>query len=312
MHASHPGRRSRQWLRIGVIIAALVLVLAYTVPSVLAARALTTPERHALSSSPSDLGLPFEAVEFSARGDDVTLRGWWIPSRGPETVILVHGRNAVRDDPEDGYLSLAGALVRAGYHVLMFDLRGHGESSAAHFGLGAREWRDVLGAVDASLARGVPAGRIAVIGFSSGAAAALAAAVREPAIGAVVADGVWPDLRELLEAELPRAGGLPAFYAPGVSQAARLLYGIDIDAAKPIDDVAALASTGRPMLLIHEAEDRYTNRTQAERLDAAAASERSETWWVEGAPHVQAYALHPDEYLTRVLAVLDPALGTGG
>ena len=187
-------------------------------------------------------------------------------------------------------------------------LRGHGESQSAPFTLGLREWRDVLGAVDYSAARGVNEAQIALIGFSAGAAAVLGAAAREPGIGAVVADGVWPDLRQLLNGEIPDKSGLPTFYTPGVYLAARLLYGIDVDAAKPARDVATIAATGRPLLLIHEADDAHVSPERAAALDEAAATDpRADHWLIPATPHVKGYLLHPDAYDARLLAFLGSA-----
>jgi pimeloyl-ACP methyl ester carboxylesterase len=289
-------------------VLALALVLAYIVPIMLVVEDLTTPNRRPLTSTPADLGLDYEDVAFPARGQDFALRGWWIPGVGPQAAIIVHGINGVRDDPKDGFLRLGADLHGLGYHVLLFDLRSHGESDSAPFVLGALEWQDVLGAVDVALARGVPAGQIAVIGFSTGAAAGLEAAVREPAIGAVVADGVWPELKEVLDDELPDESDLPAIYNPGIYLAVRLRYDADIYDANPIEDVGTLAATGRPLFLIHEADDKHTDAAEAQRLDAAGAPQVA-TWWVEGATHVRAYATYPEEYVARVGTFLAGAIG---
>jgi pimeloyl-ACP methyl ester carboxylesterase len=301
--------RRRVLALVGVVLA-LAAVLAYVVPVLLVVEDLTTPDRRPLTSTPAELGLAYEDIAFPARGQDFTLRGWWIPGAGPQAAIIVHGVNGVRDDPKDGFLRLGADLHNLGYHVLLFDLRGHGESDSAPFVLGALEWQDVLGAVDVALARGVPAGQIAVIGFSTGASAGLAAAVREPAIGAVVADGVWPELKEVLDDELPDESDLPAFYNPGIYLGVRLSYGADVYDSNPIEDVRTLAAAGRPLFLIHEANDKHTDADEAQRLDEAAAGvPQVATWWVEDATHIRAYATYPAEYLDRLGSFLAGSIG---
>ena len=57
----------------------------------LAVHSLTHRTRKHLSSNPGQFGLRYEDVTFPARGEDITLRGWWIPGAGQQTVILVHG-----------------------------------------------------------------------------------------------------------------------------------------------------------------------------------------------------------------------------
>jgi len=71
---------------------------------------------------------------------------------------MVHGKGTDRQaGPGDGNLAIAAPLVRAGYTVLVFDLRGSGESGGERFTLGAHEVRDVEGALDYLRLRGWPA-----------------------------------------------------------------------------------------------------------------------------------------------------------
>jgi pimeloyl-ACP methyl ester carboxylesterase len=293
-------------------LTATLLLLAYLVPSVLAVRSLTVAERKKLSGTPADRGLPYEDVAFTARADAVPLSGWWIDGSGGSraTVILIHGKDATRDAPDYNYLDLIAGIARGGYDVFTFDLRGHGESGHARFTLGHDEPDDVLGAIDYVTARGVPKRQIALVGFSTGAVSALDAAVTEPEIGAIVADGAWPSLRELLDQEIARQSPLPSFYNPGIYLAGRLLYGIDVDASRPIDDVAAIARANRPLLLIHSTEDEYTSVEQAHRLrDAAADDPNAEYWEIDDVEHVKGYLVDPDTYLARLLDFLGRSVG---
>jgi uncharacterized protein len=298
----------------GIMLLALTIVilfpLLYVVPAYLAVRSMTAMERMPLSSSPADHGLAYENVEFSSR-DGITLRGWWIAGAGPETVIMAHGKGSVRDDSGLMYLDLAAGLARAGYNVLMFDLRGHGESDFGRFTIGVNEPRDVLGAVDVARSRGIQDGQIALLGFSTGGVAVLEAMVQEPEIGAVIADGAWPNLRELLDRELASESPLPSFYNPGIYLVARVMFGWDVNEQIAIDDVMAIVEAGRPIFVIHGSEDRYTSVEQAGRFAAVMHDSASaEFWQIDGVEHVSGYAAHPDEYLTRLLAFLSRSIGS--
>src|SRR5690349_12045407 len=57
----------------------------------------------------------YQDVEFSARGDNLTIRGWFIPSDTPSenVVIVVHGLRVCRRDPT--VLLPAGMLHRNGF-----------------------------------------------------------------------------------------------------------------------------------------------------------------------------------------------------
>jgi len=61
--------------------------------------------------------------------DGVTLRGEDF-GRGPHGVVLVHARNRTSED----WTYFAGKLAERDFHVLIFDLRGHGRSGGGEAG----------------------------------------------------------------------------------------------------------------------------------------------------------------------------------
>ena len=112
---------------------------------------------------PSDYGLDYEDVFFPAL-DGVMLDGWFIPSKGSKKLIICNhfiGANrygyAGHLEPWTGnggfevnFIEAYKALVEAGYNILAYDLRGHGHSASGAdniTGVGAIEWRDVIGSV---------------------------------------------------------------------------------------------------------------------------------------------------------------------
>jgi pimeloyl-ACP methyl ester carboxylesterase len=163
--------------------------------------------RQPLWRSPAELGLPSENLDFTAR-DGVRLRGWLMAQphgAGGQSpaVVVVHGWPWNRcgnqggsipgpDSPVD-LLEPAGALHRAGFHVLLFDLRNHGLSEArppVTFGL--READDVAAAIEVLRGRAdVDASRIGLLGYSMGANAALfAVGAGQPVRAAVLVQPV--------------------------------------------------------------------------------------------------------------------------
>ncbi len=101
----------------------------------------------------------YEEVSFRSRVDtSLTIRGWMIPAATATapTVIVVHGLGSCKRDP--AILLPAGMLHRQGFGVLMIDLRDQGDSSGedGRYGAGSDEYRDVLGAWDWLIARGIP------------------------------------------------------------------------------------------------------------------------------------------------------------
>ena len=131
-----------------------------------------------------------EGVRFDA-ADGVHLAGWLFP--GPDdrpSIVLAHDLN----ESKAALVNLAIALHSAGFTVLAFDFRGHGESQGSVSSLGIDEKRDVLGAVDFVERRS--AGRskeIGVYGSGMGAHAAVLAAADRSKLRVLVLDGIWPD-----------------------------------------------------------------------------------------------------------------------
>jgi pimeloyl-ACP methyl ester carboxylesterase len=140
--------------------------------------------RAPLDRTPAEAGLAYEDVAFPAT-DGVGLKGWFIPKEGDggpgPVVVFVHGwlwnrlgnvegQVPVPDKSVD-FLPATKALHDAGFHVLLFETRRHGESEAGKGPLtyGPREARDYIGAVNYLRSRpDVDGERIGAIGTSMG------------------------------------------------------------------------------------------------------------------------------------------------
>jgi uncharacterized protein len=255
-----------------------------------------------------------EDVEFRARdaaAPDLALRGWWIPAAeaGAPAVILVHGIRSCRR--EANVLVPAGMLHRHGYSVLLFDLRNHGDSDEGNrrYAAGTREYRDILGAWDWVVGRGVPAHRIGVLGVSFGAASALIAGGEDRRIAAVWADSSWADIDVVLRRYLLR-DGKPDLLAPGAILAARILTGDDLTAPSPGAEIQRYV--GRALAIVHGGSDIDLPPQYAHQLRAAAGAagvELREFWIVPGAGHTEAVYVRPTEYEARLARFFGPALG---
>ena len=283
--------RKKLWL-LGFV---LLLVLIYSSLSVYKAiDYTTTPSQQVGTNTPADSGLAYISLTFpSAAGDNVMLRGWWIPKPGSrKAIIFAHGRNGNRAT----YLALAKPLWDAGYNLLLFDLRGHGQSDSAPCTWGIKEQYDIIGATAAVKDRGVPASGIGVIGWSVGATSALMALGSSPDIRAVVSDSAYATSNPLLAHN--------ALY-PGIVVGLRLLRGIDINGIAPL----ANGSIGdRRVMLIHGAADSQVPIANATQLSERGGGNVYDTWIVPGAGHVEAYNRQPAEYLRRVTAFFDAEL----
>lgn len=313
----------------GLLVLSGVLTVGYVGISSYIAEQLVYETPKPILRTPASLGLRFASVTVPSREDHINLKAWLIPGVLPDgrltvdrVIIAVHGTRTNRESPGDHLLELTAALARHGLGVLSFDMRGMGESPAAPLSMGNLEQRDVLGAVD-FLRHGTPPfpelGRPRIIGglgISMGAATMLLAASKEPAVAAVVSDSAYAEVVPILEREIAKRsvapiGRIPGVLAPSSLVMARLLYGVDFFAARPVATIARIAP--RPLLLIHGTADDYVPITNFRALNAAATSApnaRVTTWIVPNAHHAQAFKMTGIEYVTHVVAFFDAALGS--
>ncbi len=315
--------RLLRWIVVALLIVSVIVTTAYTALSISIATQLVYVPQKPLYATPASLGLQFKYVTFPSRIDHVQLKGWYIPGVLPNgkltsqrTIIVVHGTRTNRTDQKAGLLNLSGALARHGFAILAFDMRGTGESPPAPLSLGYFEQRDVLGAVDFLRSGPIPypdLGRTRIIGgwgVSMGAATLLMATAQEPAIRAIVSDSAYADIIPILEREVPKGGHLPPLFTPGALLAARVLYGVDFYAVRPVDIVASIAP--RPILFIQGTSDAYVPPSNMGMLATAARTGTNanvQTWLVPGAAHAQSFNTEGAVYIDRVVAFYNATLG---
>jgi uncharacterized protein len=312
---SHPVRK----FIVALFIALEVLALLYVGISFLVATQVAYAQPKAITSTPANLGVSYRDISFLSRQDHLLIKGWFIPGVLPDgqltterTIIMVHGIHSNRAALEAGMLNLSVTLARHGFAVLAFDMRGHGQSAPAPLSMGYYEQRDVLGAVDYLHSGPLPypgLGRPRAIGgwgISMGGATMLLAAAHEPAIKGVIADSAFAAFVPLLEKDPI----MPNLLISSVADAARLLYGINYYAVRPVDVVASIAP--RPLLFIQGTADTLVPPWNMKLLAAAASTAPNahvQTWLVPGANHIQSYHVMGNVYVNRVVAFFTAALG---
>jgi len=307
------------WLALGAII---LMVAVYLGIGALAAGQLTRPKRtFDASLGPASRGLPYEDLRIPARGDGLQIAAWYIPSgENRRAIILVHGRDNSRTNGfVDQFVIFAGALRDAGFPVMMIDLRGHGQSADSRYYFGIRERRDILGAVDWLQGRGHQPGSIGVLGYSLGAASVIGAASEERAIGAIWIDSAYADIKTVIEGSWKVESGLPLAFLHSTRLMARLLYGFDFTASRPVDEIGRIPP--RPIFMTYCRRDPMVRIAHCDRLLAAAPS--AQTWIIEDCDqhtlpvdivpdkynhHALGYNLHPADYTAKVIGFFDSSL----
>jgi fermentation-respiration switch protein FrsA (DUF1100 family) len=241
----------------------------------------------------------YEEVSFSSRGENLNLSGWFVPaSDATATVVLVHGLNGCKRAPS--VLLPAGMLHRAGFNVLMVDLRDHGDSQIedGRFAGGTEEYRDVLGAWDWLVnENGVEPQTIGLFGTSLGAASVMIATGQEPRVAATWEDSSYADIQVAISDFLV-ANGVPSFFAPAAPLVGRFISGDDISAPSPLDQVSNL--NGRPIFIAHGDADSLLPVHHAHTLIDAIP--QAESWIAPGSAHIAAMFDYTDTYEQKLIA----------
>jgi uncharacterized protein len=117
---------------------------------------------------------------MTSDGVELATRSWSCDGEPRAIVILVHGLSSTKDHPH--VVGLAERLRARSLDVLSYDARGHGESGGLCT-LGDSERNDVAAAVAFARSRH---SRVALVGASMGAVAAMAYAASDPDLAGVV------------------------------------------------------------------------------------------------------------------------------
>ena len=289
------------------IVVPILFVISYLAVGIVAAETWTTPKRDFYpDNNPAARNLEYQDVRFPARGGDAQIAGWYIPHAASQrAIVLVHGKDSSRTIEFAGdFVDLAATLHQAGFAVLMIDMRGHGQSSDAHFSFGLNERRDVIGAADWLAGQGFQPGSIGVLGVSLGASVSIGAVADDPNIGALVEDSGFAAWCPVVQLHWGESTGLPGIFQTSTMFATRLLYGYDLCSARPVDEIGRIAP--RPVLIIHSTSDVLVPFDHATQLIAAAP--HAETWLVTGPEHARSYNTDPPTYNQLVIDFFDRGL----
>ncbi len=299
-------RKRLAYFLVAIIAAALI---AYFAVSFRVAETVTQVERVPLDPPASSIAATHDDVTFNSR-DGIVLKGWWFAvPRADRAAVIVHGRGRNRVNSDFMPAAIARLLLAHGYSVLLFDLRGHGESGGTRYTLGIEEPRDILAAIDLAANKAdIERARVAVIGESLGGGSVLMTVQADPTIGPVVTDSAFADGNTVVSESATKYTNLPSWFTPGIVLMARLFLGLDISKVTPSKVVAAHPE--RPFLFIQCTADTTVPLHHGFDLKAASANPGSELWIVPGCEHVMAFATHPDEWAQHVLTFLDRELGT--
>ncbi len=302
--------RNRKWLRmaglvtLGMAGSLTVLIGAASYPL---SGLLIRPRLKRLSQLKSPhlrnlirrIGIEFEEVTFSSF-DGTRLYGWWLQSmQDAPTVVILHGVKKNRTD----VLRAALILRRAGFNVLVFDGRAHGNSEGRYVTYGFYERRDVETALEWLAAeKGVNRETVGLAGESMGAAIALQVAAHNPGIRAVWADSPFASLRRIAGEFVQRVTRLPGVVLNPVLwttlHVANYRGKFDVRTVNP---QALAAQIKCPVSLVHGTADQLIATAHSQSIYDALGGKK-DIWFVEGVRHARSIRHHRSrrEYSERL------------
>ncbi len=247
---------------------------------------------------PEQFGLRYEKVSFPTE-DGLTLRGWFIPSPKGDarTILMCHGWGDNKGEllKQTYFLNEA-----AGFNLLYFDFRSHGESEGEITTIGGLETMDFDAAVRwLRAAKPDLAQRVGVFGVSMGAAVTVASMPEHPDLRCAVVESPFSDYRGVIKRWAWNNLKVPHF--PLIDMALwmlRLRVGDPhIDKFNPHEAAGHIAP--RPLFVLGGELDRLMPEDDVRRV-FDAAKDPKQIWMVPGAYHAKCREAAEMEFDTRV------------
>jgi pimeloyl-ACP methyl ester carboxylesterase len=293
-------------------LVALLLVVFLVLPWLLSfaiTKAGTRPDERVRVDTPAAQGATFEDVSFTS-SDGIKLSGWYLPSRTHQlTVVMTHGLFRSRYETLDRGVR----LWRAGYGVLLYDLRRHGHSTGEFSSIGYFERRDVEAALKFAEAR-ESQNKIVLFGVSMGAAATLLAAAEsqdDARVAGIVSESSFLSFADTARHHIKNLTPIPAFpFAPLLINFTSWRMGFR---TADFDALAAVKKIRQPIFFIGSGNDRrMPNATVLEPLYDAARNPLKRKLVIASATHGRAFDAAPDEYMNALAEFLQTVESCSG
>lgn len=281
-------------------IVALVLVTGYE------SWVLLHPEKEPIGTFSSNIVPEYRDISFKGSDQSIILKGWLFQTNSSDrAVILVHsyGKNRLQFGIDT--VDLIKEFLNKGYGVFAFDLRNSGESGGKDSTFGYSEKDDVQAAIRYMKSQGFA--HITLMGFSTGADAALLAAAEGNSVDAVIADSPYADLKSYLNSSADQWTHLPSLLFNNIiTYGIQVTSNIDMTKASPVSLITA--ENPPRLLLIHGKEDKIIpvgNSIELYQKYSSLNPSGAEFWQTGDSGHATSFLKYKDEYLNRVFAFLD-------
>ena len=211
-------------------------------------------------------------------------------------MILSHGYT----DNRIGSLKYVSIYLRAGFHCVIYDLRGHGKNEADFTTYGIREGLDLKAVIEDTRKRYPDLSVLGLHGESLGAATTITCLKYRPEVDFAVADCGFSDIQNVLEGGF-RNAHLPAEGTFRLADlGARIKYHYSLKEMRPID---SLDANEIPVLFLHGEEDQFILPKNSQDM-AARTKGMVQIHLIPGAEHAVSVLTEPGLYEEYVMEFL--------
>ncbi|MFP4475199.1 MAG: alpha/beta hydrolase [Desulfatibacillaceae bacterium] len=256
------------------------------------AKHVMEPTRQPVPQDPEYYGMEFEPVAFEST-DGLVLTGWYIPADSDRLIVMTHpnGFNKWGYDADFQpqqyathttveFMNTAKQLHQAGYGVLTFDFRNHGDSDPSADGMtgkGLAEYQDIVGCMEYIASRpDLEKKKLGFLSHGMGANATIIAFAMDSLtmerVDALVA--VQPVAMDVFVSEyLKSVYGKPVTWmSPSVRENAERMCGKELGEMSPLPHASEVTA---PTLVVQAREDEWTNLDFVRKVVEAIPAEKS-------------------------------------
>ena len=230
--------------------------------------------------------------------DDLNLHAAYIDQNSHIYMIMVHG---YRGDGAS-IISPIKQMKKAGYNLLIPDLRGHGFSEGDYIGMGWDDREDIIQWIDYLLSKD-PHASIILYGVSMGGATVMDVAGEKlpHQVKAIIEDCGYTSVWDIFKAHIDMNNIESEVALHMASLVTKIRAGYYLEDVRPIEQVK---KSQTPMLFIHGAEDNFVPFSMVNELYNAATCPK-EKLVIQGAGHANSCSVNSELYYQTIIRFIE-------
>ena len=230
--------------------------------------------------------------------DDLNLLAAYIDQNSHIYMIMVHG---YRGDGAS-IISPIKQMKKAGYNLLIPDLRGHGFSEGDYIGMGWDDREDIIQWIDYLLSKD-PHASIILYGVSMGGATVMDVAGEKlpHQVKAIIEDCGYTSVWDIFKAHIDMNNIESEVALHMASLVTKIRAGYYLEDVRPIEQVK---KSQTPMLFIHGAEDNFVPFSMVNELYNAATCPK-EKLVIQGAGHANSCSVNSELYYQTIFRFIE-------